>query len=87
MAFDNRLLPICRIRSLSVKTTTSGDWLWSSQPLVHGNGHEPVSRMCVIAEIRARRNWVVLAVVQTEETQQGVEHFAHTVRKIWMLQI
>ncbi|GFH97840.1 hypothetical protein IMSAGC004_00223 [Bacteroidaceae bacterium] len=53
MAFDSRLFPICRMRSLSVKTTVS---LWfvtvRASPLFMAVGINSVSRMCVIAEIR-----------------------------------
>ena len=44
-------------------------------------GVNSVSRICVIAEILQGER-LLLAVVQTEETQQGVEHFAHTVGRL-----
>ena len=54
-----------------------------NQALVHGDWHK--LRFQNVRDCRnpARRNVrLLLAVIQTEETQQGVEHFAHTVGRL-----
>jgi len=51
-----------------------------SQPLVHGDGRKLRFKNVRDCRNPARRNIrLLLAVIQAEETQQGVEHFAHTV--------
>ena len=51
-----------------------------SQPLVHGDWRKLRFKNMRDCRNPARRNVrLLLAVVQTEETQQGVEHFTHTV--------
>ena len=54
-----------------------------SQSLVHGDGHK--LRFKCVSDCRnpARRNVrLFLAVVQPEEIQHGVEHFAHPVGRL-----
>ena len=54
-----------------------------SQPLVHGDGCKLRFKNVRDCRNPARREIrLFLAVVQTEETQQGVEHFAHTVGRL-----
>ena len=54
-----------------------------SQPLVHGNGRKLRFKNVRDCRNPARREIrLFLAVIQTEETQQSVEHFAHPVGRL-----